>query len=253
MSEAEGSVRTVSRAIAVLRAFGTSGWLSLGEVASRTGLDKATTLRLLRALMAERLVEQDPASRDYALDIGVLELAAGATPYSDLRLRAQPVLAQIAQATGATTFLAIPHDGGALCIGRVDGDVAIQIRYWSVGGRIALNAGAGPRVLMAYLPEEQREALLASQLPQLTERTPTEPTALRAMLETVRARGWELGVDDVVEGVASLAVALYDHNHRCIAAISISGLHSRILENGQPAHLDILHAQARALEERLPR
>ena len=150
-TEPAAPVRSVRRALAILRAFRLSDRsLALGEIARRARLDKATARRLLMTLMAERLVEQDADTKGYSLGLGVLELAAGLTPCDDLRQRAQPLLAAIAEDTGATAFLGVVHDGAALCIGRVDGDEAIQIRAWSVGGRMPLNCGAGPRVLMAY-------------------------------------------------------------------------------------------------------
>ena len=246
------SVRSVRRALAILRAFRLSDRsLALGEVAQRAGLDKATARRLLMTLMGERLVEQNPETKGYSLGLGVLELAAGLTPCDDLRQRAQPLLAAIAEETGATAFLGVAHDGAALCIGRVDGGEAIQIRAWSVGGRMPLNCGAGPRVLMAFRPAAELAGLLARPLEALTPFTPADPAALAAALERVRLRGWELGVNDVVEGISSVAIPVRDRGGAVIAAISISGLHVHILADDQPRHLAILRRRVEELEGRL--
>ena len=100
--EHRGSVRAVGRAFGILRAFTpTDRSLALGEIARRTGLDKSTTRRLLMTLMNERLVDQDIETKSYSLSLGVLELAAGLRPRDDMRQRAQPVLAAIAQARPA--------------------------------------------------------------------------------------------------------------------------------------------------------
>jgi DNA-binding IclR family transcriptional regulator len=248
-AEGTGAVRSVRRALAILRAFTlTDRALSLGEIARRAGLDKATARRLLMTLMDERLIEQNPETKTYALSLGVLELAAGLRPREDLRQRAQPVLAGIAQATDATVFLGVVHDQAALCINRVDGGQAIQIRAWSIGGRLPLHCGAGPRVLMAHRPEAELRRLLARPLEALTSASPVEPGALAAILARIRERGWELAVDDVVEGISGLGVPVRDRSGEVIAAISISGLHAHILENGKPRHLAILQAKAQELE-----
>ena len=113
---------------------------------------RRTARRLLMTLMGERLVEQDPSTKAYSLGLGVLELAAGLTPCDDLRQRAKPVLAAIAESTGATAFLGVVHDGAALVHRpgrwrRGDPDPRL------VGRRqMPLNCGAGPRVLMAHRP-----------------------------------------------------------------------------------------------------
>jgi DNA-binding IclR family transcriptional regulator len=250
--EETGTTRVVHRALAILRAFrATDRTLSLREIAQRAQLDKGTARRLLRTLMTERLIEQPQAGGDYSLSVGVLELAAGLTPASDLRQQAQSTLAAIAAATGATTFMGIVHDGAALCIARVDGGSAIQIRFWSVGGRMPLHCGAGPRTLLAHLPARIQARVLAGPLAKLTAATPTDPAALAVSLEQIRRRGWELSVDDVVKGIASIGLPVRNAAAEVLGAVSISGLHAHILADGQPRHLDIVRQSVRELERRL--
>jgi DNA-binding IclR family transcriptional regulator len=244
----DGSVRAVRRAFAILRAFRlTDRSLALGEIAHRAALDKGTTRRLLMTLMREHLIDQNAETKNYSLSLGVLELGAGLTPCDDLRQRAQPVLAAIAEATGATAFLGVFHDDAALCIGRVDGGQAIQIRSWSIGGRIPLHCGAGPRVLMAHRPESERRRLLARPLETLTPFSPCDPQTLAAILAQIRSRGWELGVNDVVEGLTSLGVPVRDRAGAVIGAVSISGLHAHIVEGNRPRHLAILQRKMQEL------
>ena len=243
------TIRTVRRALAILRAFrSTDRELSLGEIAQRAQLDKATAHRLLRTLMVERLVDQEEAGMTYSLGIGVLELAAGLTREGDLRQLAQPVLAGLADATGTTAFLGIVYDHQALCIGRVDGGLAIQIRSWSVGGRLPLHSGAGPRVLFSHLPEPERKRLLAARLESLTSKTLTDPVELSERLAIIRERGWDMGVNELIDGIASVAVPVRGPNQSVIATISISGLNAHMIENGEARHLRELQARVRKLE-----
>jgi len=252
IAEAASPVRSVRRALAILRAFRLCDRsLALGEIARRARLDKATARRLLVTLMAERLIEQNPDTKAYSLGLGVLELAAGLTPCDDLRQRAQPLLAAIAEDTGATAFLGVAHDDAALCIGRVDGDEAIQIRAWSIGGKMPLNCGAGPRVLMAWRPPAELARLLARPLEALTPFTPADADGLASALARIRERGWELGINDVVEGICSVGIPVRDRGGTVIAAISISGLPAHILADDKPRHLAILQRRARELELRL--
>jgi DNA-binding IclR family transcriptional regulator len=244
------AVRAVGRAFGILRAFTpTDRSLPLGEIARRTGLDKSTTRRLLVTLMNERVIEQDRDTKTYALGFGVLELAAGLRPREDMRQRAQPVLAAIARATGATAFLGIVHDDAALCVARVDGDEAIQVRFWSIGGRMPLHCGAGPRVLLAHLPEAELRRQLARPLDPLTPQSPTDPKVLARALARIRRRGFEIAADDIVEGIASVGVPVHDRHGAVIAAISISGLSAQILDRSDPRHLSILERGARDLEQ----
>src|SRR5262245_42114715 len=70
-------MKTVRTTISVLRQFSkTEPELGVSEIARRLGLDKATIHRVLRTLITERFVEQDPATKRYRLGFGVLDIAA---------------------------------------------------------------------------------------------------------------------------------------------------------------------------------
>src|SRR5260221_459959 len=249
-AESAPPVRSVRRALAILRAFRLSDRsLTLGEIAQRARLDKATARRLLMTLMAERLVEQDPGTKGYSLGLGVLELAAGLTPCDDLRQRAQPVLAAIAESTGATAFLGVVHDGAALCIGRVDGGEAIQIRAWSVGGRMPLNCGAGPRVLMAHRPAAELARILARPLEALTPFTPADAAGVTAALPRPPHGGaGAIGVDRITAVGAKAALA----GHRDGAARIIDAKGHAILPGLVNTHTHLAGALTKALTEDVP-
>ncbi|MCA0407395.1 MAG: helix-turn-helix domain-containing protein, partial [Proteobacteria bacterium] len=70
-AEAEGpeGAQSVGRALRLLRLLGTAGQsgVSLAWLVARSGLSKPTCRRLLVALMAEGMVEQDEESRGYFL------------------------------------------------------------------------------------------------------------------------------------------------------------------------------------------
>jgi len=246
------TIRAVRRALAILRAFrAADGELPLGQIAQRAQLDKGTTRRLLKTLMVERLVEQRDVGMTYSLGMGVLELAAGLRAGGDLRGQAQPILAELATATETTVFLVVMYDREAMCVGRVDGGNTIQIRAFSIGGRLKLHCGAGPRVLLAHLPDAEQQEFLSGRLEALTAATLTDPAELRVRLQTIRERGWDLAIDEVVEGVVSLAAPVADADGTVVGTISIAGPHPHMLENGQPRHLAALQSAVHALQTRL--
>jgi DNA-binding IclR family transcriptional regulator len=145
----------------------------------------------------------------------------------------------------------VVHDDHALCIGRVDGGLDIQIRSWSIGGRLPLNGGAGPRVLLANLPEVERARLLRGPLEALTRKTPTDPVELDRRLATIRERGWDVAIDELIEGIASVAVPVRRPGGEVIATISISGLNAHMIADREPRHLPELLARTRKLESSL--
>ena len=81
----------------------------------------------------------------------------------------------------------------------------------------------------------------------MTPSSPCDAQPLAAILAQIRSRGWELGVDDVVEGLTSLGVPVHDRNGAVIGAVSISGLHAHIVEGDRPRHLAILQRKMQEL------
>ncbi len=246
-----GTVRAVSRAVAVLRAFRQERpSLGLAEIAENAQLDRATTRRMLLTLMEEGLVRQDPLSQRYTLTLRVLELAAAA-PTGGLREEARPVMLRLARETGATVFLSVAGTPGALCLERIDGHDPVQVKWWAVGSHMPWNCGAGPRLLLAHKPLADARAALAHTA-RLTARSETDAKALLAHLEEVRRRGFEVTVDDVTIGLSAVAVPVGPSSEP-VAALSIGGLTDSLLDaSGQPRHVDALRDAAREITANLP-
>jgi DNA-binding IclR family transcriptional regulator len=236
-------VRAVERAMSILRAFGpTASRLTLTELARHTGFDKTTTRRLLQTLAAGEFVEFEEASKTYALGPGILLLVPGVHYGSNLRDIAAPILARLAERTGATSFIWTYFGGFALCLDRVKApDLHIDSPWSAIGTRASLNCGGGPRVLLAYLPPGDRAMVLKSPLPRYTVHTVTDPDALEAAAAGIRHRGWEFAVDDYTLGLSGLGVPVFNHAGALAASISITTLTPQFtLQDGKPHHLPLM-------------
>lgn len=239
-------VRAVERAVALLRAFRPEQpRQSLSELARAAALDKGTARRLLHTLMAAGLVAHDPRSQRYALDVGLLTLANAVDKGRELRESAAPVLTELAERTGATSFLFVPHEGQALCIQRVRAPTpGFDAAWFEVGGIMPLNCGGAARVILSHLGPEERERALALPLPRRTPFAQTEPAELRAAAERIRAQGYECAIDDFYIGMCGVGVPIFDRAGGLAGAVSISSLTSLIAPEGEPRHLPELRAAA---------
>ena len=236
-------VRAVERAMTILRAFGPNTLrLSLAELTRLTELDKATTRRLLHTLASGDFIEFDDATKTYALGPGVLLLMPGVQYGNDLRAIAAPALTRLAEKTGATAFLWTYFDGSALCLDRVNSpDLHIHTRWSGIGTRVSLNHSGGPRVLLAYLPAEERAKVLNGPLERPTELSTVDPVALESAAADIRQRGWEFAVNDFTLGMSGLGAPILDHKGDLVASVSIASLTPQFaMSNGQPEHLPLV-------------
>lgn len=219
-------VRALDRGIALLQGFtSTRPRLALIELARAAELDRGTARRLLQTLRLAGLVEHDELSGRYFLGIGVLELASAVEIGRDLREIAEPYLIDLANRTAAVAFLWTYSEGQALCLARVKAETpAVEATWFPVGARAPLNCGGGPKALLAFIADEEREQALKYDLPKRTPASLTDPEVLREEAVRNRSQGWALGIDDFVVGLSGVGVPIFDARKQLIGALAVSGL-----------------------------
>ncbi|HYM27726.1 MAG TPA: IclR family transcriptional regulator C-terminal domain-containing protein [Steroidobacteraceae bacterium] len=96
-----------------------------------------------------------------------------------------------------------------------------------IGSRFPAHATSTGRVLLAGVSSERLARYFENaSLEALTERTVTEPAKLRALIEEARRCGYSAVEDELAYGVVALAVPVFDHQGRVVAALNSSS-HSR--------------------------
>ena len=97
---------TTSKALSLLEFFSrATPEIGLSDLARRSGLNKATTYRLMTELAAHGFVEQVGTGREYRLGPAFLRLAALTEHAVPMREMAQAVLSELSEATGETAHV----------------------------------------------------------------------------------------------------------------------------------------------------
>jgi IclR family acetate operon transcriptional repressor len=218
-------VRSVARAIAILRSFSSDKpFLTLGEIAERTGLDAGTTRRLLITLRDEGLVWQKYQKGLYCLSYRVLELTQSIPGRITLNDLLGANLLQLAKDSGMTVYLSIASGNEAICLARFLSEQAIDIRWWSEGYGLPLHCGAGPKILLAHFTAQRRHNLYQDGLKELTPKSIVDPDLIEKEIISIIKTGYAVGVDDVALGLSALGMPIYNENGELLAAVSIAGL-----------------------------
>ncbi|HIE38373.1 MAG TPA: IclR family transcriptional regulator [Anaerolineae bacterium] len=223
--------RSVERAIAILKAFGeTTADLGVTDLSQRLDLPKSTIHRLLTALERGGLVEQNPATEKYRLGIELVRLAGLVLTRIDLQQVAGPHLYALAQACEETVNLSIlTGDDKVINIARFPSPHMVRNVGW-IGREMFPHSVSSGKVLLAYLPKERVERVLAAGLPRFTNRTITDPVRLRGELARVRQQGYAVAQEELEEGLSAVAAPIVNHEGHVVAAISISGPSFRLTE-----------------------
>lgn len=222
-------LESVDRVLKVLDCFTPSAPdLRLADFSEALGMHKTQVLRILTTLEMGGYVVRDADTKRYRLSLRLFELGMIVRQQMDLRRIAHPLLHDLVAATQETARLVIPDEDGPVCVDLVESSKGIRV-YAQLGMRMPWNAGTSPKVLLAYLPDEQRERILArGGFQRFTERTITDPDRLRREVLAIRDRGYYVGSRDLDDEALGVSAGVFDHTGQVVGAINVSGPASRL-------------------------
>jgi DNA-binding IclR family transcriptional regulator len=233
IDEAEGTAgaQSVRRALAVLRvlATGQERGARLTDVVSHTGLNRPTVHRLLRVLIEEGAVEQDPATRRYMIggDVSLLGLARSAR--FPIRAIAEPHLRYLSEVLGDTAFLTIRNGADSVCIDRWPGSFPVKVLSIEIGARRPLGVGVSGLVLLASLPYAEAVEIVRRNTRKL-QAMHVDPNELLERAARARELGYAFAPVGVVPGSRALAVPVCLGDGRTVAGLAIATITERLPE-----------------------
>lgn len=221
---------TIERTMEILRLLATAGryGLALTQISESAKLPNSTSHRLLRRLIAERMVVQRGSNKRYVLGPLTFELGLAASKIYDLREPCRPILTRLAEEIGDTTYLTVRSGNESVCEDRYEGPSAIRVMSLEVGSRRPLGLGAGGLAILAALPEEEREHTIVW----LTRRHPDnkalEENSLRKAVAACHRNRYAIIHSQVTLGTTAVGHAILDTLGNPIGAISVAAVDSRM-------------------------
>lgn len=217
----------VQRALSILRALSDPQVRRLSDVARATGLDPATTSRLLDMLVSEGFATRD-ASRRFGIGAEVFQLADVAQRRVDLRALARHSLERLVEEFEDTAVLTEASRGESVCTHIELGTFPIRANYVEIGTRRPLGVGAGSMAVLAWLPTAERARRLQHTSRRLAAYPRLSPELIAREAEAARERGHVMFLDWVVEQMGGIAVPILDYEGQPLGALSIAALSERL-------------------------
>jgi IclR family transcriptional regulator, pca regulon regulatory protein len=199
--------------------------LSIAKLADQLNMTRSTTHRYASTLVALGYLEQD-FSRQYRLAPRVADVGLAMLGSMALRQQAEEHLKALRERTGRTVSMVILDGVHIRYVERLRGWRRGQNEVGKdlgLGSRLPAHCTATGKLLLAYLPEAEREALIAKMA--LTKFGPnciTEPRVLVAQCKRARASGLAVADEELTPGLRSIAAAILDTRETAVAAVGIS-------------------------------
>lgn len=249
-AELSGS-QSVDRALGLLSLIGRepAQGLPLGEIVAASGLNKPTARRLLLALMRAGLVEQEPVTRCYCLGEEAFVLGVLAGRRHGLLDLTMDGLKRLARETQDTSFLTVRRDNYAVCLHREEGTYPVRTHALQVGDQHPLGVGAGSLAILAALPDDDVDRIVAANASVLEARYPAfGPRTLRDDIAETRELGVAVNPGRVVASSWGLGAAFRYPDGRVAGALSIAAIDSRMTAERRSGIGALLKQEVRLIE-----
>ena len=239
---------SLARGLAVIQAFSQRRHhLTISQVSTTTGLSRAAVRRCLYTLAKLGFAGSDD-NRHVFLRPRILALGHSYISSMPLATAAQPVLEHISRQLHESCSIATLDGVDIVYIARANVTRIMSIDL-GVGSRLPAFCTSMGRAILANLPPEELEAILARvEFKRYTERTITNPAKLTQALRQIRRDGYSIIDQELEHGLRSMAVPIQNPSGKVVAALNIGAHAQRVsIQDMQTKFLPHLRAAAQEL------
>ncbi|MED5052140.1 IclR family transcriptional regulator [Anoxybacillus rupiensis] len=220
----ENMVKSVSRALDIIDIVcSEKDGLGVTEIAKQMDINKSSVYRILSTLVQYGYIEQDEETSRYKLGYKFLELSSKLLESIDLRKEAKPYLKELEKETNEVIHLVVYDQGEVIYIEKLEGTETLRM-HSKVGRRAPMHCTAVGKAILAHLPADVvRDILERKGLPRHTDQTITDQNAFLQELAQVKQKGYALDLEENEYGIRCIAVPIFAHGGKVVAAVSLSG------------------------------
>ncbi len=239
MSEKENYLnKSVINAFKIIECFDReNSLLTSQEISEMTDLNPSYAWRLILTLEHCGYLKQCCDGKRYRLHLKGLSLARVILNTFKVRLAALPHLQELSQEVKMNTSLGVLDNDEIVYVIRIPSPSVPDV-YSHIGKRAPLYCTALGKILLASLPDEERDELISQiNFVKLTSNTIDNEEELINQIEKIKEQKYALDDSEYYSDAKCLAVPLSDNTGKAIAAISIS---NRYIHNEQRDVMDYL-------------
>jgi DNA-binding IclR family transcriptional regulator len=224
------STPSLDRALAVLRCLGGNpSGLTLSEIAMELGLSGNFVYRVTQSLVAHGYVVRDAGKR-FSIGAQMLALCQPVVDDVPLAEAALPALRWLSEQTGEAAHLGIISGHEGIVLERVIGRALIKF-YVERGTRFPLHTSGPGKVMLAFMPEAERDAIIAEmKFERYQPWTISSRKDFLKCLDAARAQGFAVDAGEHLEGHHCLGAPILDAGGNAIASLWITGPSQRLSE-----------------------
>ena len=210
-------VTALARGVEILRCFSPRDML-LGnqDLATKTGLPKATVTRLTHTLTRLGCLKRQPQTGKYQLDVGVMGFGYALLSNLSVRDMAHPLMEEMAAYSEASVAMAARDRLQMVYLDVAYGKANMSTRR-HVGTYLPICFTSVGRATLAAMPEPERDVILDHLRPSLGDEWPATRRALERSFRDYADFGYCLSVGEWHRDINAVAVPMRHAQHGLLA------------------------------------
>ena len=165
-------IQSVAHALDVLEEFrDETEELGVTELSKKLKLHKNNVFRILATLQSRNYIEQNRSNDNYRLGIKCLELGQTFIHQRGLLKQARPILQELAETTGETSYISILRGNEVIYLDAVEASSTVRV-ISRVGLHMPIHATAAGKAMVAYDSDDELRKLLPRRTSPLREGHP---------------------------------------------------------------------------------
>jgi IclR family acetate operon transcriptional repressor len=215
-------ITALQRGLRLLHLFSESPrGLTAKQVAGLSRLPVSTVHRFLANLVTAGFLSCD-SDGTYHLGIACFAIGQAAVGQLDIRRASLPYLRELNQQTRETIHLTVRHGLSAVYVEKLDSPEQLRI-FSRIGAAVPLYCTAVGKVMLAYMPQEERERILPELgVRRLTANTVGNLQELKTELFRVRKNGYACDMEEHEMHIRCVAAPIWDHTGSVHSSLSIT-------------------------------
>ena len=212
----------------ILNLFINHSELSFQEIITLSGMPKTSVYRMLATLEEMGFLEK---GNDAKYRLGLLFLKFGHLVSSrlDIRKVAYPFMNELHYETKEAINLIIREGNETIYIEKIDTHQKVRL-YTAIGRRSPLYAGACPRAILSFLPDEEIDAYLEMvELKPIAKGTITDKDKLYETIRQARVEGCTVSHSELENYTSAVAAPIYNNVGEVVAGLSIAGIEANYI------------------------
>lgn len=225
IEEMTDTVQSVVRGLNILEIVAEHNEISLKEISTLSGLNKATAHRLLSTLIATGYIEQVNKNGIYRPTYKLFSLGNKKIDHVDSHKIAHKFISDLSNTIKSTVHLVVEDGMEVVYVDKIDPTNSNSgfILKSQVGKRAPMYCTSVGKVLLSKYPDEKiKEIWEATDIKPLTPKTFINFEAFLEEINVIRSQGYALDLEENEIGVVCVGCEFYNHKGLVEGAISSS-------------------------------